>query len=93
MIDQTISHCRITAKLGSGGMGEVYLAEDSKPDRKVALKFLPSPMSAQPDAKARFLPETGGPSRQRSLGGGETCLSRIWIDPPCETNDVVSYFV
>lgn len=57
MIGQTISHYKITAKLGSGGMGEVYLAVDSKLDRKVALKFLPPSMSAQADAKARFLQE------------------------------------
>ena len=57
MIGQTIAHYRIIQHLGSGGMGEVYLAEDAKLDRKVALKFLPPQMSAQADAKARFLQE------------------------------------
>ncbi len=57
MIGQTIAQYRILQHLGSGGMGEVYLAEDAKLDRKVALKFLPAQMSAQPDAKARFLQE------------------------------------
>lgn len=57
MIGQTIAHYQIIEHLGTGGMGEVYLAVDSKLDRKVALKFLPAQMSAQPDAKARFLQE------------------------------------
>jgi serine/threonine protein kinase/Tfp pilus assembly protein PilF len=54
MIGKTVSHYKIIEKIGAGGMGEVYLAEDTKLKRKIALKFLPQHLTANDEAIERF---------------------------------------
>src|SRR5262245_43672775 len=57
MIGKTVGQYRITSKIGAGGMGEVFLAEDARLERKAAIKFLPAEVAADPERRARFLAE------------------------------------
>jgi serine/threonine protein kinase len=54
MIGKIFGHYKVMQKLGEGGMGEVFLAEDTKLNRQVALKFLPSQFASEESFKARF---------------------------------------
>jgi tetratricopeptide (TPR) repeat protein/TolB-like protein/predicted Ser/Thr protein kinase len=57
MIGTTVSHYKILEKIGEGGMGEVYLAEDTKLKRQVSLKFLPADLTRDETRKQRFIQE------------------------------------
>jgi non-specific serine/threonine protein kinase len=66
MTGKNVLHYRVTDRLGAGGMGEVYRAEDTRLGRQVALKFLPASYQYDPDRRARFFREARAASALRS---------------------------
>ena len=66
MVGSTIQHYAVRSRLGKGGMGEVYLAEDTRLGREVALKMLPAGAQADPERRARLLTEARAASALRS---------------------------
>ena len=66
MISETISHYRILKELAAGAMGEVYLAEDTRLGRHVAIKVLPASYEYDPERRTKFLAEARATSSLRS---------------------------
>ena len=77
MVGTTIGHYKVLEKIGPGGPGEVFLAQDTKLDRRVALKFLPEELQQDSTARKRFLREA-----QSATGRVDRECCRLGWRPP-----------
>ncbi len=89
VVGKTFSHYKILEKIGEGGMGVVYKAEDLKLDRTVAIKFLPSHLASSEDNKARFVRE----AKSAAALNHPNILSVFEIDEVNSTSIIVMEFV
>jgi serine/threonine protein kinase len=77
MIGKTVDHYRLTAKFGTGAMGEVVMAEDPRLHCKAAIKFLPADVAGNPDRRRRFRTE----AKAASALNGIRSVSRLRETP------------
>ena len=86
MIGQTLTHYTILEKIGSGGMGDVYLAKDTKLDRNVALKVLPLDLAESEERRSRFKREAKALSTiQTSSRSSPSKKQREPTSSPCSS--------